>query len=273
MSLRRFSLIVVCAVVALVFAPPAHADKIDDLAGQLRGSSNYKVRLSAALALTRLRNERGIRPLLGALRDREKSVRAVAAAGLGKLVTAKTKQAVTERALSALKRLSSDDDKFVRRQAAKAIEAIKRAQSSSKDDPVVGKKGNIFVDIGAMGDKTGGNGALRDLMRETISATLTKKAPQMSHGKTPSRAALKKMKAFHVDGTLVELTVESSGRSSQIGCKVSMLIATYPKKSMFGFLNGGAQVNTGSSQSAIESSISVNMNATVPVGARSTGLS
>lgn len=112
----------------------------------------------------------------------------------------------------------------------------------------------MFVDVGAMGDKTGENAALKKLMQQTVTRTFERKAsayrvagPGQSR---PSRKALAKMSAFHVAGTLTALTVSSKGSSSEIACKVSMLIATYPQKSMFGFLNGGARVMTGSSSGA-----------------------
>jgi hypothetical protein len=63
-------------------------------------------------------------------------------------------------------------------------------------------------------------------------------------GKTPTRKDLdaKKVSGFYVDGTLTDLTVKEKGSGATVSCKVSMLIATYPEKSVFGFLNGGASV-------------------------------
>ncbi len=227
----------------------ALADKIDSLSKQLRGSSSYKVRLSAALTLTRIRSGRGIEPLMRALRDREKSVRGVSAAGLGKLVTAKTAPSSRARVLDAIKRvMTADQDKFVRRQARRAYTVVKALNSEPRKRP-----GRVFVDLGVMGDKTGHNEPLRKLMRTTAANTLTQQAPSMTHGVTPSTAKLRRMKAFHIDATLTELTVNKSGSSAQIGCKVSMLMATFPKKSMFGFLSGGAMVKTGSSSQDVRS--------------------
>ena len=53
----------------------------------------------------------------------------------------------------------------------------------------------------------------------------------------------KSVAGFYVDGTLNELTVQSVRlASATVSCKVSMLLASFPDKSMFGFLNGGASV-------------------------------
>ena len=62
-------------------------------------------------------------------------------------------------------------------------------------------------------------------------------------GKDPKQSELdaKGVKGFYVDGNVTE--VKSSG--GMVSCKISMLIASYPDKSMFGFLNGGAAVEGG----------------------------
>ena len=71
-------------------------------------------------------------------------------------------------------------------------------------------------------------------------------------GGAPSKAALaqKGVAGFYVDGTLNELKVKSSGSGATISCKVSMLLADFPDKSVFGFLNGGASVNQYNSYAA-----------------------
>ena len=57
----------------------------------LRGGSDYKVRLSAAIGLGNQKDSRAITPLVTALeKDGDKNVRAAAAASLGKIINAKT---------------------------------------------------------------------------------------------------------------------------------------------------------------------------------------
>ena len=70
-------------------------------------------------------------------------------------------------------------------------------------------------------------------------------------GGTPTKAVLaqKGVAGFYVDGTLNELKVKTSSSGATISCKVSMLLADFPDKSVFGFLNGGASVTAGTSQS------------------------
>ena len=73
-------------------------------------------------------------------------------------------------------------------------------------------------------------------------------------GKTPTARDLRRkgVQAFHVDGTLLSLQAQRKGSSALVSCKVSMLVATFPKKSMFGFLDGGARVQTGSAPRDIQ---------------------
>jgi hypothetical protein len=72
-----------------------------------------------------------------------------------------------------------------------------------------------------------------------------------SGGGTPKKGdlAAKGVAGFYVDGTLNTLDIKTSGGGATISCKVSMLLADFPDKSVFGFLNGGASVTASSSQS------------------------
>ena len=78
--------LVLCGLVVRVGT--ARADKVDDLMRQLKGDADYKVRLSAALNLGKIGDKRAIGPLTDALDDKDKTVRGVAAAALGKMVDA-----------------------------------------------------------------------------------------------------------------------------------------------------------------------------------------
>lgn len=243
---RRWLAVATCLAIWAVAPDGANADKIDRLAKQLRSASNYKIRLSAALALSKLGDARAIPALIVGLSDREKTIRGVAAAGLAKVVNARTSDGRRRQVLAALGRtMKKDKNAFVRRQAEKAYNKVKESSGGA------GGGGSVFVDVGAMGDKTGKNATLKKLMQRTVAKTFKKKASSYRIAapgdSRPSRRAIRKMSAFHVDGTLTALTVSSNGSSTEIACKVSMLIATYPQKSMFGFLNGGARVMTGSS--------------------------
>ncbi|MCG8420031.1 MAG: HEAT repeat domain-containing protein [Proteobacteria bacterium] len=238
-------------LIALVVTPrTAGADKVDRLVIQLRSSKSYKVRLAAAVNLAKIADPRAIPPFVEALDDNDKNIRGLAATSLGKLITAATKPALKQRAIRALTATARrDKSTFVRKQAEKAIQAIEKLGQSDS---------SIYVNIGAMAAKTDRAAAMSALMRRTAEKAFAEGDTSMSTtwpgGKTPTARDLRRkgVQAFHVDGTLLSLQAQRKGSSALVSCKVSMLVATFPKKSMFGFLDGGARVQTGSAPRDIQ---------------------
>jgi hypothetical protein len=248
------------AVLAIALhAAPAYADSVTTLIDQLKSDDSDKVRLSAAINLAKLGDPRAILTMVTALgNDSSASVRSACAVGLSKLVTGATDASRKRLAIDALKKAaSSDDSDSVQGQAQKALTAIGVAVAPSNpttpSNPSSGGSGGIYVNIGPMSSKAGTNDAkFQALMAKTAQQTMAKVASSMMTtwpGSPPSKAALtaKGVAGFFVDGTLNEVKIKESGSSSTISCKVNMLIASFPDKSMFGFLNGGASVQASAS--------------------------
>jgi hypothetical protein len=244
-------------LVVVTRATPARADNVDELARQLEDDDSDKVRLSAALNLTKLGNARAILPLASALeRDGDKSVRGAAAVGLGKLVTDKTEPRVKAKAIAALSRAKeSDDSEFVKAQAARALKAIGATETVTATPG-----GAIYVNIGPMSSKTGdvaSDPKLKALMVKIATRTMAKVASNMATtwpgGGAPTKAMLdaKSTQGFYVDGTLNDLKVKESRSSTTVSCKINMLLASYPDKSIFGLLSGGASVQASGSATDI----------------------
>jgi hypothetical protein len=230
----------------------AHADAVDSLIDQLDDSSD-KIRLSAALNLTKLGDQKAILPLAKTLsNDSDKNVRSAAAVGLGKLVGPTTKANVKKLAMSALtKAAASDSSAFVQAQAQKALTTLGASETPKEPVNNGGGGGGIYVNIGPMSSKTGDptmDPKMRTMMVKIASKTMGRAASHMATtwagGSAPTKQQLssKNVDGFYVDGTLNEVKVTTSGSTSTISCKVSMLLASYPDKSVFGFLNGGAKV-------------------------------
>lgn len=112
----------ILALVLLGFVMPADADRIDDLSSRLIKSGSDKARIAAAVSLGRLDDERAIKPLVLALRDKSNVVRAVAASALGRIGDS--------RALPALRRVTLDKDLTVRKRATEAIGIIRKNTST-----------------------------------------------------------------------------------------------------------------------------------------------
>jgi len=243
---------IVALLVVLVATRPAHADNVDELIQQLTSDGSDKVRLSAALNLTKLGDSRAISPLIRAVTDdTDKTVRGAAAVGLGKLITDKTPPRLRDKALKALEGAVSDPSEFVKNQARKALESIGAPATPPPSS------GAIYVNIGPMSSKTGdaaSDAKLQMLMARIATKTVGKVGRGMATswpGGVPSKAVLdaKGAQGFYVDGTLNELKVKEAGSTTMVSCKINMLLASYPDKSIFALLNGGASVQaTGSAK-------------------------
>jgi hypothetical protein len=255
----------IAAVLAVVTrGVPAYADNIDELTRQLETDGSDKVRLSAAVNLAKLGDPRAILPLTKAIgNDSDENVRGAAALGLGQLVTAKTKPSIKNVAVAALKRASANDpDNSVRGQAGQALKAIgvTGTGTTQVQTPPPNAGGGIYVNIGPMSSKTGDptvDVRLKTLMMKTASKTMSKVASTMATtwpgGAAPTKDMLdaKGTAGFYFDGTLNALNVKQTGSSTTVSCKISMLLASYPEKSIFGLLDGGASVQASGSANDI----------------------
>jgi hypothetical protein len=231
----------------------AQADKVDKLVVRLQKGSSSKIRLSAALNLAKIGDGRPsvIRAFTSALSNTGNSntLRGVAAAALGKLISRKTPKRLVAGAKRALTTASKKGSAFVKRQANKALEALKALKG--------GGPGGVYIDIGRLSAK--GDKKIRAVMRKAIVRAVRRKArswvTDWPGKKRPTGAQLrrKKMTAFHIDGSITALTARNNGGSMVVVCKVRMLMASYPEKSMFGFPSGGAQVTSSSSASQVQS--------------------
>jgi hypothetical protein len=235
----------------------ARADNVDTLIKQL-GDSSDKVRLAAALNLAKAGEEKAILPLAKSLlNDSDKNVRGAAAVALGKIIKEHPSTKYKSLATANLKTAAANDSSdFVKTQASNALSTIGAGGGTTTQPTGGGGAGGIYVNVGPMSSKTTSskNDKLRALMVKTAQKTLGKVAPSMQTSwpsGTPNKGDLAKkgMSGFYVDGTLTTLDVKTSGGGATISCKVSMLLADFPDKSVFGFLNGGASVTASSSAS------------------------
>jgi hypothetical protein len=231
----------------------AQADDVDVLLGELESGRDYKVRLSAALSLARLDDPRAIPAFIAALDDSDKAVRAAAVVGLGKVVDASTPEATRKQAIEALDRVAKGDPAdTATRQAKKVRDALAKLAPATA---IV--TGGMYIDLTPMSAKIPDGEAMRVLMRATVEKGLRRLDPTIMltwpGGKSPTQKDLdrSKVRGYHVDGNILDLTVTPQGSATLVTCKISMLIATYPGKSIFGFLEGGAKVQGSNTASDI----------------------
>ena len=245
--LRAVLVLVVLAVGTLAAPTAARADNVEVLVRDVKSGSDYKVRLSAVLALAKLGDKRGIPALVGALTDSDKTVRGAAAVALGKLVTAATPATTRGQVKTALQKLvARESTDSVKKVAEKTLGQLAAIEEAAAVTDVV--SGGVYVSVSDMASKTEPVDKLKALAKKTAQTTLSRKAKEFAQtwpgGKAPTKTQLtaKKVQGFYVDGTVNEVTVKQKGASATVSCKISMLIASYPEKSIFAVLTGNASV-------------------------------
>jgi phosphate transport system substrate-binding protein len=217
---------------------PAREDNVEDLIDQLTSSDNDKVRASAALRLAKLGDPR-----------------ATAASG-----DQDTPDEMRE-AIEALRQASQDPSELVRSEAQKALRAILDSRTGRKPSREVA----IYVNVGPMSsnnEEARDNERLKSLMRSVAIRTIEKLGLKTTWPGGPSTKDMLKADntmGFYVDATLNALKVKKTGSGMSVSCKIVLTVTIYPEKNAFGFLNGGASVQTSMNDiaSAEENCVSV----------------
>jgi len=224
----------VAAVVLVVLAPSVAADKVDDSSSQLRGSRDYKIRLSAALFLAKQQGDRrAVKALARALLvDGESTVRRVAALSLGTLLTPGLPEEARKVGLKALEQSSeTDGDKRVRASAGSALLRA-RSQLGAAASTGGGGRGRLFVHVGKPNDLTRKlpNGSV-EMVQAAVRGALRRNAPdyQMSSGSPPTRSELasRRLRGFYVGAAVAKVAIESNGDSTEVSCTVSLRVSPW----------------------------------------------
>jgi hypothetical protein len=261
----RIGVLALLAMLALSWGAPrrAAADNVDTLIGQLREGGDRE-RLAAAINLVKLGDPKAILPLAKAVIERNESsedVRQVAAQGLGTLVKASTSGTIRSLVIKNLTDAAQNDSSAAVKSAANAsISALGGSAPTSSNNTQTAASGSVkavYVNVGPMSSKAsrGDSKRIMAMMHSTAESSLKSTSYAIAWtGGAPSAAQLaaKQTAGFYVDGTLNELDVTTSGGGATISCKVNMLLAEFPSKSMFGFLNGKASVQGGASQKDVD---------------------
>ncbi len=233
-------------------APTTDEERVTQLSEQLARGSSDKAKLSAIAGMIRLGHRTAVRPLLGALGDPSTSVRALAAAGLGKLGA--------KSALAPLRQVTAEDpSEQVRTRAREAIRAIIKANDltdeseapSSERKAGFGRQArttepspDLYVVVKTCNDDSPGRtdkktrAAHADLLRQTMTSELAA-APLVTSASSVAKRLSLRSRA--VDASVIKLTMTSKGASYEIAAELRLVISDDAGR-MLSTLTGGAKV-------------------------------
>lgn len=259
---RLLAVIAAC----VLFAQTAVADTVDNNVGQLRSSSSsYKVRLAAALALSKSKDPRAIIALASALsNDSDGTVRRVAALALEKMIDARTPDDAKELGIDALNQASTlDKDAKVRATAEialKALSAYRKRKSSGNKPPV-------FVNVDPTIDQSK---RLSKDASERVNKIVKSNVDRTGYatswpGGLPTQAELSssRSRAFIVASTVKKVDITKAGTQTQINCTVTVRVAPWQGKdggekweaNKAASASGSAKATTGNRERDIEGGV------------------
>lgn len=207
---------------------------MDRSVDRLATGKAYRVRLAAALALSKRKDGPAVNALATALKtDDQPAIRRVSALALSKIVDSRTPDDAREVAFDALDRaIASDADVKVRDTARKALRALSglRRVAKPKPAPRAGRR-DVFVTIDATTDQsmrapTGASERVTRVVKKGIERTgYATSWP----GGNPTAAQLTTANslAFVVASTVKNIRTSPVGRQTQIACTIAIRVAPW----------------------------------------------
>jgi hypothetical protein len=260
---RLLAVIAAC----MLFARTAAADTIDTNVGQLQSrSASYKVRLAAALALSKSKDPRAIIALASALgNDTDGTVRRVAALALEKMIDARTPDDAKELGIDALNQASTlDKDPKVRATAElslKALASFRKKKSGGGNKPPVFVNVDPTIDQSKRLSKDAGERVNRIVKNNVERTGYATSWP----GGLPTQAELSssRSRAFIVASTVKKVDITKSGTQTQIACTVTVRVAPWQGKdggekweaNKAASASGSAKATTGNREREIEGGV------------------
>jgi len=223
---RRLLLLPLALLATLVAFPARGADdSIARMSRELKNNEDFRVRTQAALALGASKDKRAVEPLCDGLEDPNTTVRAAAAAGIGKLALG---------GAECLKsRLEYESSASVKTVIEKALDKVRSAQR-----PAVTPETRYYVAVGPTTDKTGRGGAeiddmVRSALEQKTAALEGYVVAPRDESATQAKAVtqkFKKLKAFFLWPKV--MAPEYSG--GKLTVRLEIAVFTYPGKAMKG---------------------------------------
>jgi len=229
---RALVLAVACVVLGTTTVA---ADTLDTNITQL-DTGSYKVRLAAALSLSKSRDRKAVIAIARALRgDGDPTIRRITILALEKMVDARTDGNTREIAIAALELAASNDkDGKVRDSAEKALKALaglRRNNSGGGGGRRSSDKPEVFVNIDTTTDQSrqlpnGAGDRLVRIVRQKVEGANFKTSWP---GGLPTSAELtsNRSRAFIVASTVSKIEITKVTGGTQVACTVTVRIAPW----------------------------------------------
>lgn len=221
-------LLVALAGAALVFfavAPAVAQGSVAELAQRLRNGTDFRVRTQAALALGASSDRSAVQPLCGGLSDVNTTVRAAAAAALGRLALGGSD------CLS--RRLAVEESPDVRSVIQRALERLEPA-------PGIDNQTKYYVAIGEVtNDTERETSALDRIVRAALAKHIGRVPGFVVAPKGESEAQAKALLAKHkaVKGIYVWPKVKIRYSGGTLSIKLELSLFSYPNKDLKGSMS------------------------------------
>jgi HEAT repeats len=262
----RRGLALTAAVVVTMAATGVRADELDPQIEQLGRAESYKVRLAAAINLSKRREAKAVAALSTALiKDEEPTIRRVCALALSKIVDDTTPAPTRKIALAALDHAAKTDrDSKVRDAAGKAYAQL----ATLVTEPAASGPG-VFVNVGSVRDLTHkGPSDLEKRLGNVVRGVVKHSSYAVEWadgGGLPTHADLTRAgtQGFFVAATVPTLDIKKSGGRSEISCSVSIRVAPWEgsdgaekwEASKAASATGSGRAETGGSDRAVDDGI------------------
>lgn len=238
------------ALLAVVLPSLANAESVSSLAKKLRSDGDFRVRTQAALALGASGSKKAVSPLCKGLSDESDTVRAAAAAALGRLAKG------GKSCLSA--RAKKEKDKNVRKMIAKALRLI----DESAGGPSLSSRTKHYVAL--MPPKV--NGKRKKELAAAVDKAFRSRAGKSRglvvapNGETTNQAKKRLRKYPQVLGWALQPTVTVEYDHGQLVVRLEMDILAYPERQSQGSLNqragmGGIKSENGAKEDELVETI------------------
>jgi len=262
----------VVAASLLLCGQVAWADTIDSNIRHMADSS-YKVRLAAALALSKSHDPRAVIAVAGALtRDSDPTIRRVAALALAKMIDEQTVDEARDLGLDAIARAATrDPDEQVRDTALRVQQDLaglrrKKPRAEPRPDDRTDKP-EVFVNIDGTTDQS--KSAPSDT-GERLGKIVRRSIEQSGYatrwpGGLPTGAELttNHARAFIVASTVRKIEISKLSHGTQVSCKLDIRVAPWSgtdggekwEANKVASASGSAKAMTGNSEREITSGI------------------